>query len=273
MRSIWGHMLVKNEDKFIYFAILSVIDYIEKLLIYDTGSTDKTVKVIKLFKEKYPNKITFEQYSNVDAKKMTELRQKMLDKTKSDWFLLIDGDEVWWESSIMEVVKQINSKGEDLYALVNPVINLVGDIYHYQEEEAGNYNILGKKGHFNVRVINRKIKGLYLKDEYPLEGYYDGKNRLIQSVDEKLLFIDEPILHFSHLSRSSVSYSSKETLHRQKYKYELGKKFKEGFKYPEVFYREKPDFIGSPWNSSSAFYKFRAGIETPLRKLKRKFAK
>jgi len=262
-------MLVKNEDKFIYFAILSVIEYIDKLIIYDTGSTDKTIRIINFLNEKYPSKILFEKYKNVDPEGVTKLRQRMLDETKSDWFLLVDGDEVWWESSIKAAVNKINNQGEYLYALVNPVINLVGDIYHYQEEEAGRYEILGKKGHFNLRFINRKIDGLHLENSYPMEGYYDNENKLLQTINDKLLFVDAPVLHFSHLNRSSALNSSKKTLNRQKYKYELGKKFKTGFKYPEVFYKDRPAFIDNPWVSLSSYYKFRAFLETPIRKLKR----
>lgn len=273
MKKIWGHMLVKNEDKYIYFAILSIIDHIERLLIYDTGSIDRTVKIINFLKEKYPHKIEFEQFRNADAKEITQLRQKMLDDTKSDWFLLIDGDEVWWEDSIKRVIQTIDKDGDKLYALVNPVVNLVGDIYHYQDEGAGNYEILGRKGHYNIRVINRRIKGLHLKNSYPLEGYYDGKDVLIQSIDEKLLFVDVPILHFSHLERSSLGNSSQETLHRKKYKYELGNKFEKDFKYPETLYIERPYFVDNPWISSSIVYRLRAGVETPIRKLKRKFAR
>lgn len=268
MKKIWGHTIVKNEDRYLWFAIKSVIEYLDRLIIYDTGSTDKTLEIIKLLQTQYPQKIHFEQKDEVDPSGLTKLRQEMLEKTKSDWFILIDGDEVWWEKSIKDVIDAIESSQNDLYAIVNPVVNLVGDIYHYQEEEAGGYEILGKKGHFNIRAINAKIPGLHLENNYPLEGYIDSEGKLIQSRDEKLKFINAPILHFSLLNRSSKSDSK--TLHRDKVKVELGKSMEGIYEYPEVFNIERPKVVKNPFKEMDLKYKIKAALLTPLKKLKRR---
>lgn len=268
MKTIWGHTIVKNEDRYLWFAIKSVIDYLDKLIIYDTGSVDKTVEIIKLLQRDYPQKIIFEQKREVNPAGLTRLRQEMLEKTDSDWFILVDGDEVWWKKSIGDVVETINSSQDDLYALVNPIINLVGDIYHYQEEEAGGYEILGKKGHFNIRAINTKIPGLHLENNYPLEGYVDREGRLIQSRDEKLKFVNAPILHFSLLNRSSMDDSK--TLHRDKVKVELGKSMEADFKYPEIFNLPRPKEVKNPFKEMDLKYKIKAALLTPLKKIKRR---
>ena len=269
MKTIWGNTVVKNEDRYIWFAIKSVINHLDKLLIYDTGSSDKTVEIISGLKKEYPEKIIFEEKGNVDAKGLTKLRNEMLEKTEADWFILVDGDEVWWEDSITEVIRKINESDENLYAIVNPVINLIGDIYHYQEDAAGEYKILGKKGHFNIRAINRKIPGLNLKNDYPLEGYYDENDKLIQSLDNKLKLADKPILHFSHLQRSSHD-DSKNTLHRRKVKLELGKKFPKDFKYPEAFYLGRLTNITDLHKKKKLNYSIRASVITQLKKIKRR---
>lgn len=268
MKKIWGNIIVKNEDRYIWFAIKSVINYLDKILIYDTGSTDRTVEIIKSLQDGYPEKIIFKQKGLVNPEGLTNLRNEMLEETKSDWFLLVDGDEVWWEDSIKEVVKKINIS-DDLYALVNPVINLVGDIYHYQEERAGEYEILGKKGHFNIRAINRSIPGLHLKNEYPMEGFYDKEDNLIQSVEKKLEFINSPILHFSHLQRSTLD--DKKTLHRNKLKIEIGEKFSGNFQYPEVLSFKRPKNVSHPFIKMNLEYKIKAWAATPLKKIKRYF--
>ncbi len=260
---IWGQIIVKNEDRYIWFAVKSVIDYLDKILIWDTGSTDNTIEIIKYLEKGNPGKIEFRKIGEVDADGLTKFRQRMLDETKSDWLLVVDGDEIWWERSIQEVLEIINKHGEKLDAIVTPVINVIGDIYHYQEEAAGQYQILGKKGHFNLRAINRKIPGLHIKNHYPLEGFYDKNERLLQDNDSKLILVDAPLLHFTHLSRSTFRKSTK-------IKYELGIPFPKNFKYPEVLYLEKPSIVQSPWGKMSSRYKLRAVIETPLKKLKRR---
>lgn len=262
--NIWGNMVVKNEDRFIYFAVLSVIKYLDKLLIWDTGSTDNTTQIIKILKRQFPEKILFKECGRVDASRLSQLRQKMLEESECDWLLLIDGDEVWWEESLNKIKKVMNN---DLYAIVSPVVNLVGDIYHYQDEKAGNYEILGRKGHYNIRAINRGIPGLHVKNDFPLEGYYDQDGRLIQEIEDKLIFVDAPYLHLSHLVRSSRN--DKTVLHRRKFKYELGKKV--NFKYPKVFYEDRPEIVSDPWDKRGKGYLIYAYFQAPFKRIKRLF--
>lgn len=263
---IWANIIIKNEDRFIWFAIKSVVDYMDKLLIWDTGSSDNTVEIIKLLQKEYPNKIIFKEIGEIDPDGLTKARQKMLEETKSDWLLILDGDEIWWEKSITEVIDTINKKGEKLDAIINPVINLIGDLFHYQDESAGQYNFLGKKGHFNMRAVNRKIPGLHIKNTYPLEGFYDENNKLIQQKDDKLILVNEPLLHLTHLERSSK-------VKNKKMKHELGNPFDKNFKYPEVLYEGFPAIVKSPWNKRSKEYYTKSLLQTPLRKMKRKLWK
>lgn len=269
MPKIWGVTLVKNEDRYLWFAVSSVINYLDKVLIWDTGSTDQTVKVIKELQKKYPNKIEFREYGEVDEERFTKARQEMLDLTKSDWFLVLDGDEVWWEASIKKIWEVIGKSGDKYNLIFNPTINLIGDIYHFQEEAAGQYEILDKKGHYNVRAINRKIEGLHVKRPYGEEGYYNKEEILIQKTDlERILFVDAPYMHFTHLNRSS---NKLEVMQRSgKRKYELGITFPKDYKYPEVFYQKYPDFVSSPWKKRPTSFIVRAAIETPLKQLKRR---
>ncbi len=267
---IWGNTLVKNEDRYIWFAVSSVINYLDKLLIWDTGSIDKTVEIIKLLQKKYPGKILFKEYGEVDENGFTKARQEMLKETKSDWLFLLDGDEVWWKKSIISVKETIDRRGGGLNALVNPFINLVGDIYHYQDERAGSYHILDKKGFVTIRAINRKIPELHVDRPYGSEGFFGKNNTLIQNLDDKkLLYLDAPFLHFTHLQRSG---DDERVMQRgKKLKYELGNNFSKDFKYPEVFYQNYPDIIDYPWRKRSGTYLARSFIETPLKKIKRNF--
>lgn len=267
---IWANVLIKNEDRYLWFAVSSAIDYVDKILIWDTGSSDKTLDIIKILEHKYPGKIIFAQKGPQDAEGVTRLRQQMLEQSKCDWIFLLDGDEIWWRKSLELICRVIKNNSRELYALVNPVVNLVGDIYHYQPESAGQYQLLGRKGHFNIRFINRHIRGLHIKGTYPLEGFYDGQNVLIQQQESRLKFVDAPLLHCSHLSRSTLSSGDASAVKRaKKKKYEFGKKFPSNYKFPEVLSRHWPEIVVNPWSEMSFGFKLRAGIETPIRKIKR----
>lgn len=272
---IWGNCLVKNEDCYLFFALMSAINYLDKILVWDTGSSDSTVEIIKYLQKKFPKKITFKEYGEVDENQFTKVRQKMLDQTQSDWLFLLDGDEVWWRRSINKIVETIHKVGEELDLIVNPTINLVGDIYHFQEEEAGNYEILGKRGHFNIRAINRKIPGLHVKRPYGQEGYFDGEGKHIQKRDSKrIIFLDTPYLHFTHLRRSSVANGDQQVMQRSKKNiFELGESFPEDFKYPEVLHLKRPNIVPNPWSRRSKYFLLRSLINTPLRKLKRRLTR
>jgi len=76
------------------------------------------------------------------------------------------------------------------------------------------------------------------------------------------LFLEEKYLHASFLTRSSKDL--------KKIKYEIGEIFPKDFYYPEVFFKPRPDIVPSPWKSMDLKYKFRAFIETPFKKLKRR---
>ena len=93
---IWVNTLVRNEERYVWYAVMSVIDYVDKVLIWDTGSKDNTVKIIKEIERRYPKKVIFNQVQQKDMEgfgDISDLRQRMLEETKGDWVILVDGDK------------------------------------------------------------------------------------------------------------------------------------------------------------------------------------
>ena len=266
------HMLVKNEERYIWFAVMSVIDHVDKVLLWDTGSTDNTCEIIDELIKEYPGKIQFKEVGGVDPQKFTEIRQQMLNETKADWILIVDGDEVWWDESIMELTRFVREHGADYESIISPNINIVGDIYHYQEESAGRYRIDEKRGHINIRATNLKIPGLHFDKPHGSLGLFDGDGKLIQERDkDKRVFINAPYMHFTNMIRSSNRENDLLVPKRKiKLKYEIGKSFPKDFYYPEVFLKDRPDIVESPWTGTNSMFKLRAYLETPLRKIKRR---
>lgn len=258
---IWANTIVNNEENFIWFSIMSVIDFVDQILIYDTGSTDKTVEIISEVRKVKGNKITLKQLGHVSGDEFPKLRQKMLEESKSDWILVLDGDEIWWEDSIKRIIKTINKK-KRIEGIIVPMVVPVGDIYHIQEQRAGKYKLLGLKGHYNLRAINKGIPGLHADWPYGKESYLDENNLPIQE-RKGMVFIDAPYLHVTHLKRSSSKRKY------DKFKYELGGKVSEKFKFPEVLYKH-PINIPSPWVKISGIQLLKATLFSPLRKIKRR---
>jgi glycosyltransferase involved in cell wall biosynthesis len=262
-QGITTHTIIRNEDCYVWYALNSVIDYVDRMIIYDTGSTDHTREILNNFKNP---KVEVSFYPDCDAKKISKLRQKQLEDTKTEWFLILDGDEVWWQQSIQAVSDLIHQAPEKLWGIITPTINCIGDIYHYQEEKAGHYNFAGHTGHLAVRAI-RNLPGLHLAGLYPLEGYYDQNNKLVTDYADHLQFLDKPYLHLTNLRRSTNIVTK--VISREK-KYELGHKFPKNFHYPEVFYNHTPDFAPNPWQKATLADTIKGALQTPFKKIKRR---
>ena len=41
------HCIVKNEERWIWYSLMSVLEHSDKIIVYDTGSSDKTIEIIK----------------------------------------------------------------------------------------------------------------------------------------------------------------------------------------------------------------------------------
>ena len=118
-------MVIKNES-LIYYSIKAIYNYCDKILLYDTGSTDAhTLNDIKLLlKEDVENKIIFrkkilgfdeeawslnglQDFIDKHKGKMSvgKCRQLQIDETKTKYFMLVDGDEVHYKHT-MELITQ-----------------------------------------------------------------------------------------------------------------------------------------------------------------------
>ncbi len=271
MKSVIAHTLVKNEARWLWYSVSSIVNYVDKVLLWDTGSTDESLEIERELEKRWPGKIVLRQRLQNTAEEFTAVRQEMLEETSSDWFLVLDADEIWWEDSIKKVVAEINKNGDKLESIVVPTINLVGDIYHYQPECTGKYEIAGRVGHYNLRAINRNIPGLRALGPHGQMGWADSEGIMIQNRDvDKIKLVEAPYLHTTNLRRAGGKKDTEVVKRKKKLKYEFGLTFPKDFYYPEAFFREKPEFPESPWEVMSKSFKLRACLETPLRKLKRK---
>lgn len=268
-KTITVHTVVKNEGKWVWYALMSVLDFVDQILVFDTGSTDKTVEIIKTIRDK---KIIFEEKGEVDRRGLAKLRQEQLDRTKTDWFLLVDGDEVWTKKAMAELQSAFNKSTPNTYGIVIRAWNLLGDVHHYHPESDNYHWPYAPKdylGWANLRALRRNIPGLKISGEYPLETYYDNTQTPIQNYGrEKLIFLKERYFHTTYLQRSNF-LNDVRTLNR-KLKFEIGKKFPSNFEYPEVFSLKRTEIVPSPWGKQNIFAKSLSLVQTPVRKWRRK---
>ncbi|NMC36075.1 glycosyltransferase family 2 protein [Candidatus Beckwithbacteria bacterium] len=258
---VTGHMIVKNEERFIWYSLASTAPYLEKTIIFDTGSTDHTIPLIKLFIEKnHDLDISFFQKKALKAKEITKLRQLQLAQTKTPWFLLIDGDEIWPQKQLIKLLKLSKTLAQKTLAVVNQTRNCVGDIWHYLPDSFGKYMLLGKTGHFNIRLM--RTKDYLLQGDYPNEGYFIN-NQNIASQDELLVFSKAWYLHASHLCRTNKRNGN---LGRRQEIITKGKRFiKKDI--PEVFFEKMPEQIPQVLGKRTIWFELKANFFDILRKI------
>jgi glycosyltransferase involved in cell wall biosynthesis len=238
--SITAHMIVENEENFVYFSVLSVIDHVEKIMIYDSGSVDGTPAILKSIKERFPQKIDLTFGEKLTSLGVAQKRSKMLNQTKTEWMFVLDGDEVWWESAIKELRGLCETVDKKYNGIITNYSVPCGDIFHKYPGKGG--YVIGKyKGDITIRAMRTKcLSGV--SGTFPLEGYVLKSGQLIQNVPENLYYHQGvSYLHTSFLKRTSV--------HNNKVKREFGDEYPLDFKYPEVFFERRPDFAPSPWNT------------------------
>lgn len=261
---IIAHCLVKNEENFIWYALQSVLPFVDKIMAWDTGSEDKTVEIIKSIKSP---KIDYMEKGSVDSNSFTKVRNEMLlatDKQKYNWLMILDGDEIWPANSIIKVKKYIKSHPKTQAIFLN-TINAVGDIFHKQPKSAGHYKIKGKTGHFSLRFINLKeVPNLKVDLPHGQQGFFSN-GQLIQYLP-RVDYVDTAYLHTTHLPRSS---KDKSTLKRsQKLKYELGNRLSLQ-DIPEVIFSDHPSIVPDVKKRMSSWTYIKCLLLTLPRRLKR----
>ena len=70
---IWAHTLVKNEERYLWFSVVSVINFVDKVLIWDTGSSDKTPEIALRLKRLFPEKIEYKEIGEISANEFPKI--------------------------------------------------------------------------------------------------------------------------------------------------------------------------------------------------------
>lgn len=261
--NVTAHIIVKNEDRWVWFAIQSVLPYVKCALIYDTGSTDKTVEIVKSIKSP---KIIFEEKGEVDKIGFSKLRQEQLNKTETEWFLVVDGDEIWPEKQLEKLIESAKNSPEETLGVVCKTRNCIGDVFHYLPESAGNYKIGKWKGNLTLHLL-KKTNSLRVIGDYGCEEYANSNGPVVKQ-PAKLVFCDCWYLHTTFLKRnSSDNTKTSGGLGRQKTP-EKGIYMAKP-QLPEIFNKSRPDIVPSPFIKRGLKYEIISSVTTPLLDIKR----
>ncbi|WP_370214844.1 glycosyltransferase family 2 protein [Mesoflavibacter profundi] len=153
-----------NSEKFILKTIESVINQTYsnwELLLIDDGSTDNTIQIVEVFKQKYSNIKLIQNLTNLGA---AQSRNKGILEAKGDYIAFLDADDLWKPNKLdlqiqfmqthncdvsFSSYEQIDENGKPLNKLVQALPKLTYNKYlktNYIGNLTGMYNAktLGK---------------------------------------------------------------------------------------------------------------------------------
>lgn len=131
-------MIVKNEEDVIGNCLESVKDVVDEINIVDTGSTDKTLDIVK----KYTDRIYHFKWIDDFA----AARNYSFEKATKDYILWLDADDV--------LLKDDAEKLKKLKKTLNPNVDCVTFLYNYAQDSEGNPALIFRR----ERLVKRERK-------------------------------------------------------------------------------------------------------------------
>jgi tetratricopeptide (TPR) repeat protein len=157
-------MMVKNEEKLLPRCLASVSGYVDEMIVVDTGSTDRTVKIA----ESFGCKIFHHPWEDDFSKH----RNQSIGYAKGDWFLILDADEEIIEHTgvyIREAVKDSDTDSIS-FQIISAYAGKKKSV-HIQERLFRNHMGIHYEGRIHNRIVGTKSTCIY-----PIKILHHGYN-------------------------------------------------------------------------------------------------
>ena len=103
-------MIVKDEEFFLDQCLASAKDYVDEIIIVDTGSSDATKEIAGAYTDQIFDFVWNDNFSDA--------RNYSLAKASGDWILVLDADEVVSEEDLKTLGGLLDDSSVDAYTLV-----------------------------------------------------------------------------------------------------------------------------------------------------------
>lgn len=195
IESITPATMICNEEFWCYYSIRDMLKVFPKIIVLDTGSTDRTVEIIK---EAFPMdrvQLIEENYNGKDTL-IGNGRNVLRELCPTEWMLLWDGDEIWREAQLRRMLEfEIEPTAE--------IIMVTG------------WNVQDVDGKLKLRTHDRANRdGLFSKNirwyrtDYPYESYGLHDTHLPQGKVQYLPSMEVYAYHMRHTLRSSKNWET-----------------------------------------------------------------
>ncbi len=207
-------MIVRDEEKDLAKCLKSVKDLVDEIIIVDTGSTDRTIEIAKIF-----GAIIYEFKWN-DS--FSNARNFSIDRAKGDWIFVLDADEVISHVDGEHIRGLINNSMKNLsyqFTTRNYINDWGMEGWHpndvkYQGEGAG----IGWVGSDKVRLFSNDKR---VRFENCVHEFVEPS---LESAGIVIKKCSVPIHHYGRLNTEKILTKKEEYYHLGKIKLKENKK-------------------------------------------------
>lgn len=193
-----------NDENWLAYSLQSLSGFFNKFVIYDVGSSDRSKEIIDWFVQKEKNYVDFvvRYLPFVEPSVQGVFRNSMIAEADSEWYWLVDSDEIYNPDDIRKVIKHM-SKDHPHGDLIKPY-GLVRRVE--VTEKWDGRGLMSGTGAFNAYGLeeNRKHHRVYHRTAF-WKGPHPGEEPAkYQQKDSTEFWIpDVTCYHFHNTSRSS----------------------------------------------------------------------
>ena len=150
-----------NEEEMLPFYLDYYSSFADKIVIFDGGSTDKSIEIIKSYNK---TEIIQNDHPLMDERNLTGIRNEAykVDRESWDWQIVVDIDEFIYDKNLLDKLEYFKSKnitlpdviGYDMYSLEFPIFRKGEYIIDTIRTGKRNDEWQSKKVIFNPHQVN-----------------------------------------------------------------------------------------------------------------------
>jgi len=143
-------IITKDEEDRIRRCLDSLAGLYDELVVFDSGSCDKTVEIVK----EYTEKIFITDWPGFGRQK-----QRALSQATSEWVLSIDADEALTPELKKEIIETLNNKPEEVAFRLPWAAIVLGQKLNYGQSSRSVRRLFLREGaRFTDAIVHEKIK-------------------------------------------------------------------------------------------------------------------
>ena len=118
VREVTPGLHIRNEEYWIHYVLRDILKVFGRAIVIDTGSTDKTVDIVKKTFDMYGLEnecLLVEENMGTDAIRIGQCSTRLRSMISTPWMLLVDGDEIWREEQLVAMLDGLTDITPDKY--------------------------------------------------------------------------------------------------------------------------------------------------------------